>query len=81
MNILCHGRRPDHGVQDTIIPRFISARFIDTSPNERVLEKGVRLAERDIKSFSVVEDVWVLSAANMSVHQHRPHAHSIVDPR
>ena len=76
MNILCHGQRPNHGIQDTIIPGFISAGLIDTSRKERVLEKGVRLAEKDIKSFSVVEDVGVLSAANMSVHQHRPHAHS-----
>ena len=75
MNILCHGRCLNHRVHDTIIPGFISARFIDTSPNERVLEKGVRSAERDIESFDVVEDVWVLSTAKMSFHHHRSHAH------
>ena len=41
MNILCHGRRPNHGVQDTISLGFISAGLIYTSPNERVLVKGV----------------------------------------
>ena len=73
IDILRYGRLLNHSVYNAISFRIISARFIDTLRDEREFEKRVRLASSDIEFFSVTEDVWVFSAANVSWRQHRPH--------